>query len=243
MKRFALNFSGVYEQERKAFGSERPFWDSETQLIDFSGLDGTNCYCDPYAQKTISSMLDDSGSETAIHWIDTGDYHYLTKFFLDRISEPFCLVLIDHHCDEQDSAFGCLSCGSWVRESKLSNPNLKQVFSIGPAQKAGESVFSSVFLPESATANDVRTDLPLYVSLDLDVLSCSDFLTDWDQGAMSLGHLEGLIEGLIGRRRILGIDICGGKTVEKGASDCELRGNFAVRARLHREIIDWMVQN
>ena len=51
--------------------------------------------------------------------------------------------------------------------------------------------------------------LPVFISIDKDVLSPKEEITDWDQGNMSLAMLEGILQILIRRHRILGIDICG----------------------------------
>ena len=49
--------------------------------------------------------------------------------------------------------------------------------------------------------------------------------TDWDQGRMTLEELKGALRAVIGARRIIGVDLCGGNTPEKGASPDDLALN------------------
>ena len=47
-----------------------------------------------------------------IHFIDNGNYHYLTKLWIEKIDEPFILVVFDHHSDMQKPLYqDFLSCG------------------------------------------------------------------------------------------------------------------------------------
>ena len=86
---------------------------------DFSAIEGTSCYCSEEAAAKIRNALLSVPLE-AIHKIGTGDYHYVTLFMLEKISEPFSFVLFDNHPDDQEGEFGSelLSCGSWVREAR-----------------------------------------------------------------------------------------------------------------------------
>lgn len=49
----------------------------------------------------------------------------------------------------------------------------------------------------------------VWLTIDKDVLACSDALTNWDQGELPLEHLLRAIERLAGQRRIVGVDVCG----------------------------------
>lgn len=188
-------------------------------FADFSSLEGTNCYCSAESADQIRRAV--AGLPLlAFHDIGTGDYHYQTLFWLERIAEPFSLVLFDHHPDDQDGAFGedLLSCGGWVaRARKL--PFLEKDVWIRDA--ADFPVLAA--LPE----------LPVYLSLDLDVLSEQYARTDWDQGAMTLDEMQTALRALVSTRRILGVDLCGGNTVEKGASPEDLALNASTGEALY----------
>ena len=110
-----LNFSGVYDEES---------WLPEgVRLIDLSPLEGTNCYCDAAAAEAVRKAIEGFPAG-GIHWIDTGDYHYVSLFWMEKIAVPFCLALFDNHPDDQAGAFGeqILSCGSWVKAARGSLP-------------------------------------------------------------------------------------------------------------------------
>ena len=51
--------------------------------------------------------------------------------------------------------------------------------------------------------------LPLYISIDKDVLRAEDADTNWDQGGMRLDRLTECLRIISRSRRIIGCDICG----------------------------------
>lgn len=51
--------------------------------------------------------------------------------------------------------------------------------------------------------------LPLWVTIDKDVLPPEEAVTNWDQGGLRLDAVMGLVARLAARRRVLGIDVCG----------------------------------
>lgn len=185
---------------------------------DFSYLEGTNCYCCDEAASEIRHLLEDAPLD-AVHLIGTGDYHYLSLFWLEKIEEDFVLVLIDNHPDDQASAFDgqMLSCGSWVTRARELPHCRADIWVNGDSQfrSEGESCISG---------------LPVYLSIDLDALSEQYARTDWNQGKMSLDELCGILRRYIGSRRILGADICGGITESKGGSAEDMALNEATIA-------------
>ena len=64
-------------------------------------------------------------------------------------------------------------------------------------------------------------EVPVYLSVDLDVLSPAFARTDWDQGSMQLDALLAALRKLVAARPVLGVDLCGGLTPEKGASPAD----------------------
>ena len=88
----------MYEQQ--SFYKKEPHcW------IDLTDLEGVNGYCDENAGKAIRERIARL-SPYGLHFIDSGNYHYVSKFWTDRIREDFVLVLFDHHTDMQPSRFG-----------------------------------------------------------------------------------------------------------------------------------------
>lgn len=61
----------------------------------------------------------------------------MTRIWLEKISEPFSLLVFDNHTDMQPPAFGgLLSCGGWIYDSVMELPLLKRVILIGPDEEA-----------------------------------------------------------------------------------------------------------
>lgn len=121
---------------------------------DCSLISGTNAYCSDEAAEQLreevnkalvieknnpKAPLDADGSRekletmpAGIHFIDSGNYHYMSLFFLERIPTDFTLLLIDNHTDMNENAFGdILSCGNWVRKALETLPHLKKVVMLG----------------------------------------------------------------------------------------------------------------
>ena len=57
--------------------------------------------------------------------------------------------------------------------------------------------------------NMAENNLPIYISVDKDVLSKEEFVSDWDQGKMSLATLTEELHYLAGHYNIIGADVCG----------------------------------
>ena len=208
-----FNFTHVYEAY--AFMQDEAF-----SWVDCTQVEGTDCYCDTEAERQLKVLMAHSPLKD-VHWIDSGDYHYLSKLWTDRVEVPFTLVVLDHHPDMQRPMFGeLLSCGSWVRVALEQNPLLKQVLLIGVDDKLIEEttgfgdkvkvVRESDLLYRSLDEiiEAMQMDHPVYISLDKDVMSPIECTTNWDQGSMSWRQLESLLKQLM-KHQVLGIDICG----------------------------------
>ena len=205
---YVLNFTGCVP---KSFADA-----AGISFLDFSGLSGTHLFLDPEAGEIIRRKIAPFGAH-GIHFIDTGDYHYLSKL---------------------TGAFGtALSCGDWagalLRENKAAGCIL-----IGPPgesiRKIPEDIRSKV-LPlqreckdaDRNRAADFCKKLPVYISIDRDILRPDVFRTDWDQGDFSMEELSSLLLGVVGARRcgVIGIDICGGFGAEMAAYPESMRLN------------------
>ncbi len=186
--------------------------------LNLRKLHGTDGYCDDEAQLAIKkSITDNTVSINSIHYIDNGNYHYLSKIFLDFMEKPFNLLVIDNHPDMQPPAFGdILSCGSWVREVISKNPYVNNVFLCGVNQSLiTEEMLSCdrLIIADDMTNLSEMAELssfPLYISIDKDALDVSDYRTNWDQGTLRAKTLASLLEDIIKKSDVCGIDICGG---------------------------------
>jgi len=126
MKIDVLNFSGIYESEGFYKDLE------EVRFLDFKDISGTNCMCDDAARDEIMKRIGDR-LPYGLHFIDSGNYHYISALYSEMIKEPFSLVVLDHHPDMQRPMFDILSCGGWVLEVLDKNPYVRDVHIIGAA--------------------------------------------------------------------------------------------------------------
>ena len=208
-----MNFSGAYELEH--FGNEPGM-----TMLDFKHLPGTRGYCSADAARTIMRKIRDYGPH-GIHFLDSGDYHYVSKFWTDMINVPFSLVLIDHHTDMQNPRIdGMLSCGDWVKAVIEQNRMLKHVFVLGVPKEAAEKVDGALrkmvtFVSKEEFhdfLNEIREPAGgenIYISVDKDVLSPDDAVTDWDQGDMREDELRRFLFHQVERENVIGVDVCG----------------------------------
>lgn len=230
LKTLIMDFSGIYEEQQ--------FWKGkEASWVEARDIPGTNCYCDEDAMNEIRSRIAPYSSGE-IHFIDSGNYHYMTRIWLEKISEPFDLLVFDNHTDMQPPAFGgLLSCGGWIYDSVMELPLLQKVILIGPDEEAFSRVEPEIrekveFLSREKLCGMELMEIldfvkeqtgenPLYISIDKDVLCPEDADTNWSQGDMRLETMVQCLECAVTRCKagdmtdlcllsgILGVDICG----------------------------------
>ncbi len=208
-------------------------------LIDCSDITGCDMYCDDGAKEEIKRRIrkhmEISGQSErifyrGIHLIDSGNYHYMTRLFTKEIDMPYELVFFDNHTDMKPAMFDMLSCGSWAKEVLEKDKNLRKMYMIGPRVKPGDIdlektsleklvIISQDELTDENTAlknpkmaelyTGAQGSLPVYISVDKDILDESEVATNWDQGNMRLDVLITILENISENRTVLGADICG----------------------------------
>ena len=253
------DFSGVYAKQpfmqelRESAASNR-----DIHWLDCTQIAGTDCYCDDEAVNAIRGLIADAGITSAcgIHFIDGGNYHYMSKIWTDMVQEPFSLVVFDHHPDMQAPRFGgILSCGGWVLEVLKNNPFVQSVTLIGVADhlvdeireelsQAGDAeildkvkfIKESNFTPHTSHSSlHIPHSTPVYLSIDKDALAPAYAATNWDQGSLSTEMLKSIIAGLAASHRILGINICGER-----ARDIEDSRADALNSELNRKLAEFL---
>lgn len=190
--------------------------------IDCSDVSGSLYFCSDEAKEELTKRIE-SVPANALHYIDSGDYHYLSLLFLQKINQPFTLLLFDHHSDCMESAFGggLLTCGSWVLRSLSELSNLKKAILIGPADEDGTGtilksdprilwVEEDEFEHQKEKLYKALSENPVYVSFDKDALRKKDANTDWSQGNMAVVDILNFLEKAqqLGVK-FLGMDVCG----------------------------------
>ena len=220
-----MEFSDVYERQR--FYRDLPV---EIEKCDLRELSGTNCYCDPETVNYLMKMIC-KYPLSGIHFLDSGNYHYMTRIWMDRIQHPFRLLVFDNHTDLQPPAFGeLLSCGGWIANALAEIKHLTEVVLVGPDEASWHQVQNSekkkIFFLSKERISRMREeewevffqtlsmDLPWYVSIDKDILSMEDAVTNWSQGDLRLQALMSALRCFRkvhekSKKNLLGVDICG----------------------------------
>lgn len=201
----------------------------EEFAIDCSVIEGSRRYCSPEAERQLKEII--AGRYRGVHYLGSGDYHYLSRLFCDNVPEPFDLLLFDHHPDMQAPVFeGVMSCGGWVRDLLIGNPLLRHVTIVGInpqllCETEGFSGRVTVFPEGSTVTPPAPSELPLYVSVDKDVFCGCAARTNWDQGSLDLPTFQALLSLLTEGRRIIGLDICGELPLSEGGTAADLEVN------------------
>lgn len=210
-----LNFTGIYDYE--AFASS-----CNIMHVDCRDINGVDCYCDEQARKELHRRLSAFPAK-ALHFIDSGDFHYLTEYWVSRLDEPFSLVVFDHHPDMQPPQWeGVVSCGGWVTDVLRKNPFVRNIIIVGASDELISQI--PVHLREkvlfySQAEIDHHQAWPskagrmihesVYISIDKDVLRKQDAVTDWSNGDMTLLQLQAVLRIIYANEKVIGIDITG----------------------------------
>ena len=223
-----MNFTGIYEEQQ--FHREKaPVW------LELKKLSGCSCYCDQEAAETLRAQIKKLPAD-GIHFLDSGNYHYMSLLWLEKVETPFRLILFDNHTDMQPPAFGgLLSCGGWAAEALENLPFLKELILVGPDQESFQMTDPELrkrvrFLSREKLAEfsrdeancffaELPRDLPCYLSVDKDVLCPGDASTSWSQGDMRLEEITEYLHVIFKSQPILGMDVCGECDPDSGG-DC-----------------------
>ena len=194
------------------------------RYLPMGDIEGTSCYCDGSAAEEIRRRIGPCLGEGGIRLIDSGDYHYMTLFTTEAISEPFTLVLFDNHPDDMAPEFGdVISCGGWVAAMRRDRPLMEEVVAVGPGGHVP-------YIP--------RRYGSVYISIDKDILSREWARTDWSQGEYTLEELLGSVASVMeSSERVLGVDICGALSAAHGAT----AGDFAVNLESDLALLDCII--
>ena len=210
-----FDFDGVYKTQN--FYENRNY-----KWLSLKNMDGTNAYCDKYAQNKIREKL--SGINLPeISFIGSGNYHYMSFFLTEKIKEDFTLVVFDNHSDSQKPIFDeLISCGSWLRNAYKDETHLKQIVLVG-ANEASLRVMDNnlrnevTVIPYSTILTDKNwcyklqeiINYSVYISIDKDVFSEEIVKTNWDQGGMKLEEFLNAFKIITKNHKVIGMDVCG----------------------------------
>jgi arginase family enzyme len=220
-----MDFSGVYELEK--------FADNPDFIhLDCTDIHGSECILSQDAEQEIRRRISPYNAR-GIHFIDSGDYHYMTRLWTDKIQTPFTLLLVDHHTDMQPSQVpGIVTCGDWVNSVIDHNPYLRKVILLGMPRDALNQIPSPYrdkveYISKQQFTDILRGKLRLqttgaiYLSIDKDALSRQCVITNWDQGDINLEESRQFVSLLLDNEQLLGIDVCGEFPIMKSLFDEE----------------------
>lgn len=210
-----LNFNNTYENQD--FYKNKKY-----EIIDLSDLKSVSRFCDEKSLNIIRERIS-KFYDVKIKFIDSGNYHYVSYLMLEKINEPFILVLFDHHTDMQSSFFkDLMSCGCWVKKTLDDNRYIQKVIIIGAKESLIKSIdkkyenkiisFNENFIEKKYNWEEFakqNINLPIYISIDKDIITSKQAVTDWDQGNLTLKKLKNIYMGICKEHEIIGIDICG----------------------------------
>lgn len=227
VKYLYFNLSGVYN--------------GKSPMVDLTDIPGTNCYLDDAAKQEIEHRISSFEKIQPVRFIDSGNYHYMSLFFMKKITVPFTLLLLDNHPDTKAPVFGDItSCGGWVREAAETITELQSVVMAGidPALIEEESPLPQKCV--SAPLNDAAsaiadTGLPVYISLDKDIMNRDFARTDWSQGPYTFNEIFSVIRQIHGKNTVIGFDICGEK--KEDPSDEDLLINESTNQKIQVEFL------
>ena len=207
------NFTEIYEKQ--------DFYKNfDYKIFENKKLSGVRGYMDEESGKYLLNEIKNTGELSALHFLDSGNYHHLSRLYIDLIKQPFDLIVYDNHTDMQFSAFGnILSCGSWIADAYKTCKNIHNIIIIGAnEQYIQDCEFRNddkiIFADSIFDVQIAGNNLPIYISIDKDVLSVEEFASDWDQGKMSVINLTEELKHLIKNCKILGTDICGEPVID-----------------------------
>lgn len=191
------------------------------KIVDISDISGINTICSKETVARITQRFEII-SDSTVHFLGNGNFHYLTLPLLKKYTHPFTLIVFDHHNDAGELGFeGFTSCGSWINEVVRGLPMVQKIVLMGVGEEHGKEMIDlHKDLIEIISENklDYLTDLvnnhmipteDIYISIDRDILSETEVQTNWNQGTVSVEQLKKAIQLVSQKHRVIGADVCG----------------------------------
>lgn len=165
-----------------------------------------------------------------LHLLGSGDFHHLTLLLLEQVNSPFALIVFDNHTD-CSFPYPKYHCGNWMYHAARLEM-CKMILHVGATEShgvLGRRIISSLAKSgkltllsgaECVEPNSVDkfkklvfengfNRLPVYVSIDKDVLCNDEAPGDWDNGIMTMSLLSALLDVIVNNCSVTGADITG----------------------------------
>jgi arginase family enzyme len=207
--------------------------DFEVDAIDLTDI-RTNLqfYADRHGKRAFLDRITPGGNaRPVLHLLGSGDFHHLTLMVLEQFTDPFQLVVFDNHTD--CSSLGPkYHCGNWLYHA-AHLPHCRRILHIGATERRGilgqylgvrpllrkeklmQLAGSALTGPDcidtviNALSFQNPDRLPVYVSVDKDVLDQEASPGDWDNGVMNVFHLRAMVDHIVRSYPLAGADITG----------------------------------
>lgn len=174
------------------------------KIIDLRALTQVKYLCSYDKLEEIGKVV---SSEKGIKFLGKSDFHYLTYLFVRNIKANFNFIVIDHHVDFKNTFNGYISCGSWLRDV-LKLPLVEKIFLITSDNNTTEVPNKLIIVNKFSILEDIIKRLPIYISIDKDILGKEYLNTNWEQGNMDLDEFLNLLN-FLSHFNVIGVDVCG----------------------------------
>ncbi|MDU2064985.1 MAG: arginase family protein [Sporomusaceae bacterium] len=199
-----------------------------------------------------AKLLQEASPAGFCRFLGSGDFHHLTLATLEKLTDPFALLVFDNHPD-CSYALPRYACGNWLYHA-VKLPLCRQVVHVGATetygwlrralslhslQQSGKLLFipaeigkgKKYYCQEIMTLLEpsLKEEMPLYLSLDKDVINAQESPGDWDNGILTLTDVVYLIEAVGSSFSYIGADITG-----EASFPCNYQGYF-----LKHLLADW----
>lgn len=212
--------------------------------------------------KILEKILDEISNKLrklslGVCFLGSGDFHHLSFSLISNISVKPILLLIDYHADMYETFPDMISCGSWAMQA-LKEEKVKKCIVVGVDAKdpainkfkfQDEYVtFFPINIPKKLMIPQVLDELsksqdPIYISIDKDVLCKEDAATGWEQGLMHLDELLELLLHIKKTGKVIGVDVCGEWVlpIDEIMFSIEDRYNIQLNQRANVKILERML--
>lgn len=172
--------------------------------IDLKDLSSTKYMCSKKVLDSISEKI--KKVENSLFFLGAGEYHHFTYMLLKKFDKTLSLIVIDKHVDYSDTYQGFITCGSWLKDAAGLN-QIVEIFVLSEEKKNVHNSKIKIFSP--LEYKKIKPHLPVYISIDKDILTKSSINTTWDQGHCQPKTLIEIVLHFTSSFEIVGADICG----------------------------------
>ncbi|BCS81895.1 arginase family protein [Anaerocellum diazotrophicum] len=172
--------------------------------IDLKDFSSIRFMCSKKVLDSISEKI--KKVENSLFFLGAGEFHHFTYMLLKKFDKTISLIVIDKHIDYSDTYQGFITCGSWLKDVARLN-QIAEIFVLSEDKRNVHNNKVKIFSP--LEYKKIKPCLPVYISIDKDILTKSSINTTWDQGHCQPKTLIEIVSYFSSAFEIVGADICG----------------------------------